>query len=283
MNKIFIVAEVGINSNGDINIAKKLIDGAVFANADMIKFQKRCIDKCYTKEELDKPRESQWGTTNRDQKLGLEFTEKDYDEIDRYCKEKGIIWSASPWDLESVEFLKKYNLKYNKIPSARLRHLKLLEEVAKQKKYTFISTGMSTIKEINDAVLIFKKYDTPFELMHCNSTYPCKDEDLNLSMIPILKHTFNCKVGYSCHSAGLIPPVLAVVLGATSIEKHITLDRTMYGSDQAASMEIYGFYRMIKYIRDTEKSIGEGKKIVTLEEQKIRNKLDKTEDYNENI
>lgn len=277
-DSVFIIAEIGINHNGDINIAKKLIDGAKWAGADAVKFQKRNIDKVYTKEELDKYRESPWGTSNREQKLGLELDEKEYDEINKYCKEKNIIWFASPWDLSSVEFLKKYRLKYNKIPSPLITHLELVTEIAKQREYTFISTGMSTIEEIGTAINIFKKYECPFELMHCTSTYPMKDEDANLRTIRTLRHTFDCKVGYSGHEVGLIPSVAAVAMKATSVERHITLDRAMYGSDQAASIEINGFKRLVDYIRTVEICLGNGIKIVSPEEEKIKAKLRRVKD-----
>ncbi|HCJ65794.1 MAG TPA: N-acetylneuraminate synthase, partial [Elusimicrobia bacterium] len=194
---VFIIAEIGINHNGDVEIAKKLIDGAVFAGCDAVKFQKRTVEKVYTKEELDRPRESPWGNTNRDQKYGLEFGKKEYDEIDRYCREKGICWFASAWDLDSQKFLRQYNLKYNKIASPMLTYRELLEMVAAEKKDTFISTGMSTMEEIGKAVQIFKDAKCPFELMHCNSVYPMKDKDANLKVIPILREKFRCKVGYS--------------------------------------------------------------------------------------
>jgi len=275
----FIIAEVGINHNGDLNIAKQLIDGAKWAGADAVKFQKRDINKVYSKEELDKPRESPWGKTNRDQKLGLEFDESEYDEIDRYCKEKNIIWFASPWDVNSVEFIKKYDLQYNKIASALLTHIDLLKAIASQRKHTFISTGMSTIDEIGAAINIFKEYECSFELMHCNSTYPMKDIDANLRVIRTLRHMFDCRVGYSGHEVGLIPSVVAVAMKATSIERHITLDRAMYGSDQAASVEIGGFKKMVDYIRLAERCLGDGIKLVTADEEKIKAKLRRTKDF----
>ena len=275
---IFIIAEVGINHNGDINIAKKLIDGAIFSGADAVKFQKRSIDKVYTKDYLDGHRESPWGKTQRDQKQGLEFGEKEYNLIDSYCKERGIEWFASPWDLKSVDFLKKYKLKYNKVPSALLTHKKLLESIAGQKVHTLISTGMSTGDEIEEVVKIFRKADCPFELMHCNSTYPMKDEDANLRAINTLKDRFKCDVGYSGHEVGLIPSVAAAVYGISSLERHITLDRAMYGSDQAASVEIMGFHRLISYVRQVEKALGNGIKEVTGDERKVREKLRRYED-----
>ncbi|MCX5698513.1 MAG: N-acetylneuraminate synthase family protein [Candidatus Omnitrophica bacterium] len=272
---IFIIAEIGINHNGDVQIAKKLIDGAIFAGADAVKFQKRTVEKVYSKEDLDKPRESPWGTTNRDQKMGLEFGDKEYDEINRHCQEKGIFWFASAWDIDSQRFLQKYKCKYNKIASAMLTNKELLEEVAKEKKYTFIGTGMSTIEEIEKAVGVFKKQGCPYELMHCNSVYPMPEDQANLKVIPVLREKFNCKVGYSGHEVGLIVTCGAVVLGATSIERHITLDRAMYGSDQAASIEIMGFYRVVSYVRTLEKALGNGIKVVTKEEESIKKKLRK--------
>jgi N-acetylneuraminate synthase len=273
MSKTIIIGEIGVNHNGNLEIAKQLIKGAKEAGADIIKFQKRNIDKVYSKEELDKYRESPWGNTNRLQKLGLEFEERDYDFINDYCSEIGIEWMASSWDLDSVAFLKKYNLNFNKIASARLGHLDLLKAVAEQGKYTFISTGMSSIEEIGTAINIFKEYDCSFELMHTYSVYPAPTEGLNLSMINNLKNTFSCKIGYSCHSPGIIFPVVAVALGATSIEKHITLNRTMYGTDQAASMELHGFKKMIEYIKDIEIAMGNGHKTIDEKELAIRNKL----------
>jgi N-acetylneuraminate synthase len=278
MNKVFVVAEAGINHNGNIEIVKRLIDGAKFAGCDAIKFQKRTVELVYTEEELNKYRESPWGITNRAQKEGIELITQDYDEIDRYCKEIGIEWFASCWDLASQNFMKKYDCKYNKVASARLGHESLIREIAKEGKYTFISTGMSTLEEIEKVVAIFDEYNCEYELMHCNSCYPAKDEDLNLRAILTLKNKFGCNVGYSCHSPGIIPPVVAVALGASSIEKHITLDRTMYGSDQSASVEIMGLKRMIDYIRDVEKQLGNGLKTITVGEEICRTKLWKTKD-----
>ncbi|RJR07502.1 N-acetylneuraminate synthase [Candidatus Parcubacteria bacterium] len=276
-NSTFIIAEIGINHNGDLDIAKKLIDGAAFSGSDAVKFQKRTLEKVYSKEELDKPRESPWGTTNREQKLGLEFGKKEYDEIDRYCREKGIYWFASAWDIDSQMFLRQYSLKYNKIASAMLTCRELLEMVAEEKKYTFISTGMSTMEEIERAVNIFRKANCPFELMHCNSTYPTKDEDANLRIIQTLRERFSCKVGYSGHEVGLIVSCAAAALGATSIERHITLDHAMYGSDQAASIEIMGFWRLVKYIRAIESAMGDSIKRISEEEKKAKAKIRKYE------
>ena len=236
----FIIGEIGINHNGDLKIAKKLIDNAVLAGCDAVKFQKRTVEKVYSPEELDVPRESPWGKTNRIQKEGLEFGLPDYQEIDRYCKEREIEWFASAWDIDSQKFLGQFNLKYNKVASAMLTVKPLLEEIAKQGRYTFISTGMSTLTEIGEAVEIFKKHNCDFELMHCISTYPMKDNDANLKMIKELKQRFNCNVGYSGHEEGIQISLAAAAMGATSIERHITLNRNMYGSDQSASLEPVG-------------------------------------------
>lgn len=271
--RTFVIAEIGINHNGDMEIAKKLIDSAVLAGCDAVKFQKRTVEKVYAPEELDVPRESPWGTTNREQKNGLEFGEREYDIIDGYCKEKGIEWFASAWDIDSQIFLRQYNNKYNKVASAMLTIKPLLEEIAKEKKYTFISTGMSTLKEIEDAIEIFIQHDCPFELMHCNSSYPMKNEDANLAMINVLRSRFGCKVGYSGHESGLQISLAAVALGATSIERHITLDRSMYGSDQSASLEPIGFMKLVRDIRIIESALGTGEKAITETESKIRKKL----------
>lgn len=273
---IFIIAEVGINHNGDMEIAKKLIDVAKEAGADAVKFQKRTIDLVYTKAELDAPRESPWGTTNRDQKMGLEFGEEEYNEIDRYCKEKGIIWFASPWDMESVKFLSKYNLKYTKIASALLTDIELLTAIAKEKRYTFISTGMSTMEEIEKAVEVFKKYDCPYEIMHCNSTYPLtNDDEANLKVIETFKKHFGCKVGYSGHEIGLAVSYGAAALGISSLERHITLNRAMYGSDQVASVEPAGFRMLVGVVRQIERAMGDGVKRVYETELPIKKKLRK--------
>lgn len=270
---VFVIAEIGINHNGDLNLAKKLIDGAKFSGCDAVKFQKRTIDLVYSQDFLDSYRESPWGNTQRLQKEGLEFNKEEYDEIDRYCKEKDIYWFASAWDIESQKFLQQYNLKYNKVASAMLTNKELLREIAREKRYTFISTGMSTINEIQEAIEIFKEENCEFELMHTNSTYPMKNEDANLLMIPKLKEIFQCKVGYSGHEVGRIVSTAAVSLGATSIERHITLDRTMYGSDQKASIEIDDLQRLVKDIRVIEKALGTGEKVLSEEENLMRKKL----------
>jgi N-acetylneuraminate synthase len=258
---VLITAEIGINHNGSLDIAKKLIDVAVTAGCDAVKFQKRTVEKVYTKEVLDSPRNSPWGKTTREQKMGLEFSEKDFKKIDSYCKKKKIEWYVSCWDIDSQIKMRVFKTKYNKVASAMITHKKLLNEIAKEKKYTFISTGMSTLNQINSAVNIFKKNDCPFELMHSHSAYPMPVEEANLKLIPFLKKKFHCNVGYSGHeTAAYLVTLSAVILGATSIERHITLDRTMYGSDQAASLEPTGLIRMVKDVRRVKDVLGDGKK-----------------------
>jgi N-acetylneuraminate synthase len=236
IKKPFLIAEIGINHNGSVDIAKKLILNAKNAGFDSVKFQKRTIDLVYSKEILDQKRESPWGTTQREQKEGLEFDLDQYKEIDDYCKQQNIEWFASAWDVESIKFLDQFNLKYQKIASAMIIDSFFLKEVAKRKKHTFISTGMSTLNDIEKAVSIFKENDCPFELMHCVSTYPMKAEDANLNTIMALKEKFNCNVGYSGHENGVVVSLAASFFNLSSLERHITLDRTMYGSDQAASL-----------------------------------------------
>lgn len=273
MEHTFITAEIGINHNGDISIAKKLIDAAAVAGCDAVKFQKRTVDIVYTQEFLESPRQSPWGETQRAQKEGLEFGKQEYDVIDHYCKEKGVAWFASAWDVESQAFLSQYNLKYNKIASAMLVRDDLLEMVAAEGRHTFIGTGMSTLEEIDHAVNIFRKHHCPFELMHCNSTYPMPEKDANLRLIDTLKDRFNCPVGYSGHEAGILVSVCAAAMGATSIERHVTLDRSMYGSDQKASIEPYELCELVKSIRMVECMLGDGKKVLTPAEEETKKKL----------
>jgi len=240
INKPYLIAEIGINHNGSLDIAKKLINAAIESGFNAVKFQKRDIKLVYSKEVLDSPRESQWGTTQREQKLGLEFEKKEYDAIAEYCKSNKIEWFASAWDINSLNFLDNYDLKFHKIASAMIVDSNFLTEVAKRKKHTFISTGMSTLENIDNAVRIFRKNDCSFELMHCVSTYPMKVEDANLLTINALKKKYNCNVGYSGHENGVAVSLAAFSLDISSLERHITLDRTMYGSDQAASLELQG-------------------------------------------
>jgi len=257
--KIFCIAEIGINHNGDINIAKKLIDVASRAGADAVKFQKRDINLVYTQEFLDGHRESPWGTTQREQKQGLEFGFEEYSEIDQYCKKINIEWFASAWDIESIKFLDQFSLKYHKIASAMIVDKQFLTEIAKRKLHTFISTGMTDEKMIDDAVAIFKSHDCSFELMHCTSTYPMLAEDANLNCIHTLRKKYDCNVGYSGHeSGGLAISYAAAGMGISSLERHLTLDRSMYGSDQAASIEPGGFRTLIEGVRVIEIAMGSG-------------------------
>jgi N-acetylneuraminate synthase len=257
---IIIIAEIGINHNGDMDICKQLIDVAADSGADCVKFQKRSINQVYTQEFLDSPRESQWGTTQREQKLGLEFSAEQYQEIEDYCKEKNLEWFASAWDINSQKFLRQFNSKYNKVASAMIVHADLLKEIASEGKHTFISTGMTTYDDIQTAVDIFRKADCSFELMHTVSTYPMKDEDANLNMINTLRDKYECDVGYSGHEVGLAVSYAAAALGITSLERHITLDRSMYGSDQSASVEPPGFRQLIGAVRKIEVAMGNGVK-----------------------
>jgi len=267
IGKPFLIAEIGINHNGSINITKKLIDEAKKSNFDAVKFQKRDIDLVYSKEILDTPRESVWGTTTREQKMGLEFNENEYDEINEYCKKKQIKWFASPWDIKSLKFLDKYNLAFQKVASAMIVDENLLVEIAKRKKHTFISTGMSKKEEIDNAVKIFRDNDCSFELMHCVSTYPMKVEDANLSTIDELKKTYQCDVGYSGHESGAIVSLAALMFDISSLERHITLDRTMSGSDQAASLEPKGMDFLTSGIDKFLTALGEPKLGEVLDEE----------------
>ena len=268
MEKTHIIAEIGINHNGDLNIAKKLIDNAIKARFDAVKFQKRDINVVYDKELLDSHRESPWGTTQREQKSGLEFNKNDYDSINEYCLKNKIDWFASAWDLNSLKFLDTYNLKYHKIASAMIVDKLFLKEVASRKKYTFISTGMSSLENIDEAVKIFKESDCDFELMHCVSTYPMKPENANLLTINALKKRYKCKVGYSGHENGVVVSLAALSFGITSLERHITLDRTMYGSDQAASLEYNGMKNLTESIDKMLLAYGKEKLGDILEEEK---------------
>lgn len=269
----FIVAEIGINHNGDIEIAKKLIDIAVEAGCDAVKFQKRTIDIVYTPEELAKPRENPFGPTNGHLKRGLEFGEDKYKQIDDYCKQKSIIWFASPWDIKSVDFLEKFDAPCYKIASACLTDDELLKHIKSKKKPVILSTGMSTKEQIKHAVDILGEDN--LILLHCTSTYPSKIEELNLKVIYWLKENFNCTVGYSGHETGIIEPVIAVNCGACYVEKHITLDRAMWGSDHAASLEPRGLELMVRDIRNLPLILGDGNKIVFESERPIIEKLRK--------
>lgn len=271
---LYLIAEIGINHNGSLDTAKQLIDAAAEAGFDAVKFQKRTVDKVYTKEFLDSPRESPWGKTQRDQKMGLEFGHEQYKEINRYCKERGIAWSASAWDVDAQRFIRDFDVSFNKVASAMLGHKPLLQEIASEGKKTFISTGMVNVDEIDQVVSLFRKARCPFELMHCNSTYPMREEDANLRCIPMFKERYGCNVGYSGHESSLIKVcVTAVALGATSLERHITLDRAMYGSDQAASIEAHALRDFVDTVRRIPTIMGDGVKNISSVELAVRKKL----------
>lgn len=271
----FIIAEIGINHNGDLELAKEMISSAKRCGVDAVKFQKRDINLVYSKEILNQKRESPWGSTQHDQKKGLEFEYDDYVIIDEFCKKENIIWFGSAWDLNSLKFLEKFNLQYNKIASAMIIDQAFLKAVAKQKKYTFISTGMCTYKDIDIAVKIFKDEKCDFELMHCVSAYPFDPNFAQLNLINEFRKRYNCKVGYSGHEkSGLAISYAAVTLGATSLERHFTTDRTLYGSDQAASLSVEGFARLVGGIRVIEKAIdGSNEKRILEIEKPIAEKL----------
>jgi len=270
---IYIIAEIGINHNGDIEIAKKLIDAACEAGCDAVKFQKRDLDIVYTQELLNSERESPWGSTQREQKEGLEFSKEEYQIIDEYCKEKSIDWFASAWDVNSLDFLKDFDCPKNKIASAMIVDQVFLKAVASEGKHTFISTGMSTLDQIQSAVNIFQEANCPFELMHTVSTYPMKTHHANLRVISTLKDKFGCDVGYSGHESGLAVSYAAASLGITSLERHITMDRAMYGSDQSASVEPAGLRRLVGTVRKIEQAMGDGVKTILEEEKPIAEKL----------
>jgi len=255
---IFIIAEIGINHNGDMSICKELIDVAADAGCNAVKFQKRDLDQVYTQDFLNSHRESPWGTTQREQKTGLEFDAEHYLEIDQYCKEKGIAWFASAWDTNSQQFLRQFDCQYNKVASAMIVHEDLLKMIAEEGKHTFVSTGMSEYENIQKATDIFKSANCSFELMHTVSTYPMKDEDANLNMIKTLRDKFQCNVGYSGHEVGLAVSYAAAALDITSLERHITLDRAMYGSDQSASIEPAGLRQLVGAVRKIELAMGDG-------------------------
>lgn len=269
-----LIAEIGINHNGSLDIARQLIDMASEVGCDFVKFQKRTIDIVYTPAQLAQPRESPWGSTQREQKEGLEFNAQEYDEIDAYCKSKGIGWFASAWDIESLKFLRKYDLPYNKVASAMLTHLPFVEEVAREGKPTFVSTGMSTYEQIDTAVAVFARHDCPIVLMHSVSEYPAPVERLNLLAINSLWQRYGLPVGYSGHETVMANVVnFATLLGAVALERHITLDRSMYGTDQSASLERTGLKKMVTYVNFLPLILGDGVKRVTEEEAKVAKKL----------
>ena len=267
----FIIAEIGINHNGSVELAKKMIDIAVTTGCDAVKFQKRTVDVVYTKEELAKERKSVFGNTNGDLKRGLEFGQKEYQEIDKYCKEKGILWFASCWDEEAVDFIDEFNPPCYKIASASITDDNLLRHTKSKGKPILLSTGMSTMEEIRHAVSILGEDN--LVIMHCTSTYPSNADEMNLRVIETFKKEFSCPIGYSGHERGITPSVLAVAVGATVVERHITTDRTNWGSDQAASLETAGLYHMVRDIRQTPILLGDGVKVVYPRELPIIEKL----------
>jgi len=281
MKKTYIIAEIGINHQGDINIAKRLIDIAAAAGCNAVKFQKRNPDVCVPEAQKNKPRSWQGeDMTYLQYKYKVEFGKKEYDEIDRYCKQQGIAWSASPWDMDSVEFLQQYNLPFIKLPSASLTDDELLTACVERFPKVIFSTGMSTEEEIDHAVDTLRKAQTlynkknPIGLLHCNSTYPAPVNELNLSAIKTLADKYtDFEIGYSGHEFRLGTSVAAVYLGASIIERHITLDRTMEGSDHMASVEPQGLFKLVSGIRELEQAYGDGKIVVTESEKPVREKL----------
>lgn len=273
-NPVFIIAEIGINHNGDLNIAKKLIDIASIAGCDAVKFQKRNPQEAVPEEYKNVKRETPWGLmTYLEYRKRLEFWEKEYDEIDRYCNSKGILWFASVWDISSIEFLKKYKLSVYKIPSALITNKEYLEKMKKMNKPIFVSTGMADLNLVKKVVTILG--EDRIVLMHTVSTYPAKPELVNLKAISNFKKLFRCPIGYSGHEVGLQITLAAVALGANAIERHITLDRSMWGTDQAASVEPTGLIRLVRDIRIIETALGDGVKKIYPEEQEIEKRLRK--------
>ena len=272
--KTYILAEIGINHNGSLETTKKLIDIAALSGCDAVKFQKRNPDVCVPEHQKSVMRETPWGNmTYLAYKYKVEFGQEEYDEIDAYCKEKDIEWSASPWDLDSLEFLEQYDLPWLKIPSAMLTEETLLRECARTGKKIIFSVGMSNLGEIDRAVEILREEKAEFAMLHCNSTYPAPLEELNLKCIQTLKERYDCEVGYSGHEFRIGTTVASVYLGATILERHITLDRTMWGSDHLASVEPQGLIKLVKGVRELETALGDGNKVVTEGELPVRKKL----------
>lgn len=279
MNKTYIIAEIGINHNGCLDTAKRLIDIAAAAGCDAVKFQKRNPDECVPEHQKGVERDTPWGRmTYLEYKHKVEFWKEEYDAIDKYCKQQGIAWSASPWDLDSLEFLLQYNMPFIKIPSAMLTNLELIEASVESGKKVILSTGMSTEEEISEAVSLLEekikvRNNESYAVLHCNSTYPAPIEELNLSCIKTLKEKYNCEVGYSGHEFRLGTSVAAVYLGATIVERHITLDRTMWGSDHLSSIEPQGLFKLVSGIRELEQAFGDGRISITESEKSAREKL----------
>lgn len=272
--EIAMIAEIGINHNGDIRIAKELMLLAKSTGCDAVKFQKRNINKVYSQEFLDSPRESIWGNTQRDQKQGLEFSKSDYEEIDDFAKKIGITWTASAWDLDSLDFIEKFNPPFHKIASAFITNIEFISATAALNRLTFLSTGMSTLSDIDRAVEIFREKKCPLVLLHCVATYPAKKEILNLRAISTLKQRYpEIPIGYSGHESNVSPTIVAVSLGAVVVERHITLDRAMPGSDQAASLEPAGLRNLVGAIKQIPAELGTGLKEYMPGEEETAKKL----------
>ena len=275
---IYIIAEIGINHNGDLSIAKKLIDIAKVAGCDVVKFQKRNPDVCVPEHQKSVMRDTPWGRMSYlEYKYKVEFDKNNYDEIDTYCKSRNIEWTASPWDLDSLNFLNQYDVPFIKIPSALLTDLDLIKQTTATGKKIIISTGMSTLQEVDDAVNAIKSInkDADYAVLHCNSSYPAPNDELNLKCIETLQERYNCEVGYSGHEFGLTTTIASICMGATIIERHITLDRTMWGTDQMCSVEPQGLIKLVRGIKELNLAIGDGKKVVTETEKPIKDKLRK--------
>ena len=274
MNNTYVIAEIGINHNGDLDVAKKLIDVAAVSGCDAVKFQKRNPDVCVPDHQKNVMRETPWGTMSYlEYKYRMEFEKNEYDQIDAYCLDKNIDWSASPWDMDSLDFLLQYKIPFIKVPSAMITNEQLMRACASTGKKVIFSAGMSSLDEVDEAVRWMREESADFALLHCNSSYPAPLEDLNLSCIQTLKQRYDCEVGYSGHEFRLGTSVAAIYLGATIVERHITLDRTMWGSDHLASVEPQGLIKLVKGIRELEIAYGDGVKKVTEAEKKVRKKL----------
>ncbi len=274
MKKTYIIAEIGINHNGCLNTAKRLIDISAAAGCDAVKFQKRNPDVCVPEHQKNIKRETPWGEmTYLEYKYKVEFGQEEYDEIDRYCKQQKISWSASPWDLDSLKFLQQYDVPFIKIPSAMITNIELVAKAAKIDKKIIISTGMSSEQEIDDCVALIRRHNKNLAVLHCNSTYPAPIDELNLSCIKTLKDKYDCEVGYSGHEFRLGTSVAAVYLGASIVERHVTLDRTMWGSDHMSSVEPQGLFKLVSGIRELEKAYGNGEIYISTSEFPVRRKL----------
>ena len=276
LKKPYLIGEIGINHNGDLQIAKKLIDATFASSWNCVKFQKRNPDICVPEHQKNVPKNTPWGEmTYLEYKYKIEFGNTEYDYIDKYCREKPLDWTMSIWDLDSLYFAVQYDVPFIKLPSAMVTNEELLIEVSKTGKSILLSVGMSTLAEVDRAVNLLEKHSRSYAIMHCNSSYPANHDELNLRVIPKLKERYNCTVGYSGHEYGIEPTIYAVILGARIIERHITLDHNMWGTDQASSVEVHGMNMLYKRIKDFEIILGDGEKRVTKSEIPIRNKLRK--------